>query len=131
MIKSTISLASSTLTRFGEEIVTRATPSLSSTLISVPVSAWSWLMTLPFGPITSPTLSEGISKVRILGAFSRTSSLGAARAVSITCNTFKRASFACCSALASTCAGMPSILVSSCRAVTYSLVPATLKSMSP
>ena len=35
------------------------------------------------------------------------------------------------SAAASTSAGMPSILVSSCRAVTNSAVPATLKSMSP
>ena len=42
-----------------------------------------------------------------------------------------RASRACSSAAASTSAGMPSILVSSCRAVTNSDVPATLKSMSP
>ena len=43
----------------------------------------------------------------------------------------RRASRACFSAAARTEAGMPSSLVSSCSAVTNSLVPATLKSMSP
>src|SRR3954469_10346052 len=42
-----------------------------------------------------------------------------------------RASLAWPSAAASTDDGMPSILVSSCSAVTNSAVPATLKSMSP
>ncbi|RAO05342.1 hypothetical protein GUI43_04953 [Micromonospora noduli] len=42
-----------------------------------------------------------------------------------------RASFACCSAAASTSDGMPLSLVSSWSAVTNSGVPATLKSMSP
>ncbi|CAB5013617.1 unannotated protein [freshwater metagenome] len=42
-----------------------------------------------------------------------------------------RASFAWSKAPASTEAGIPSSLVSSCRAVTKSFVPATLKSISP
>ena len=42
-----------------------------------------------------------------------------------------RASRAWVSAAASTSDGMPSSLVSNCSAVTNSLVPATLKSMSP
>src|SRR5262249_48323078 len=49
----------------------------------------------------------------------------------MTSRIFSRASRACCNAAASTSAGRPSIFVSSCSAVTYSDVPATLKSMSP
>ena len=43
----------------------------------------------------------------------------------------RRATLAWSSAAVSTSAGMPSIFVSSCRAVIASAVPATLKSMSP
>ncbi|COW19825.1 Uncharacterised protein [Mycobacterium tuberculosis] len=52
-------------------------------------------------------------------------------ASAITSKIVRRASLACSSAPASTCEGIPSSLVSSCSAVTKSLVPATLKSMSP
>ena len=36
--------------------------------MSAPVSGWMALMTLPFGPMTSPILSIGISKLMIFGA---------------------------------------------------------------
>ena len=103
----------------------------SSTFTSAPVSAWIVLMTLPLGPITSPILSSGISNLMILGAVGRTSSRGASMAPAMTSKILSRASRAWLSAPASTSAGSPSILVSSCKAVTKSAVPATLKSMSP
>jgi hypothetical protein len=37
-------------------------------VISAPVSSWIWLITFPFGPITSPILSTGIFIVMIRGA---------------------------------------------------------------
>ena len=40
----------------------------SSTLMSAPVSDWIVLMTLPLGPMTSPTLSIGMWIVVIFGA---------------------------------------------------------------
>ena len=58
-------------------------------------------------------------------------SSGASIASFITSRMCRRASLAWVSAAASTEAGMPSSLVSSWIAVTNSLVPATLKSMSP
>ena len=103
----------------------------SSTEMSAPVSAWMALMTLPFGPMTSPILSIGISKQTTFGAVSPTSARGSAMAFFMTSRIARRASLACCRAWARTSAGRPSILVSSCRAVTNSDVPATLKSMSP
>ncbi len=66
----------------------------------------------------------------IRGAWSDISS-GASMASAITSRIVIRASRAWVSAPASTSAGMPSSLVSSCSAVTNSRVPATLKSMSP
>ena len=103
----------------------------SSTEMSAPVSCWIWLMTLPLGPMTSPILSMGISKLTIFGAVSLTSVRGLEMVAFMTFRIAKRASLACCRAAANTSAGMPSILVSSCNAVTKSAVPATLKSMSP
>ena len=58
-------------------------------------------------------------------------SSGASIASFMTSRIARRASFACRSAPARTDAGIPSNFVSSCRAVTKSLVPATLKSISP
>ena len=43
----------------------------SSTAMSAPVSCWMVLMTLPLGPMTSPILSIGISKLMIFGAVAR------------------------------------------------------------
>ena len=88
-------------------------------------------MTLPFGPMTSPILSIGSSIDTILGALLATSGRGSEMAAFITARMRGRASFAWCRAFDKTSAGRPSIFVSSCRAVTASAVPATLKSMSP
>jgi hypothetical protein len=52
-------------------MVTMPTMPSSSTEMSAPVSAWMALMTLPFGPMTSPILSIGISKLMIFGAVAR------------------------------------------------------------
>ena len=49
---------------------------VADTDTSAPVSWVIVLMTLPFGPITSPILSIGISKLMIFGAVGRTSSRG-------------------------------------------------------
>ena len=49
-------------------------------------------MTLPLGPMTSPILSIGISKLTILGAVSPTSSRGPAMASSMTSRILRRAS---------------------------------------
>ncbi len=70
-------LASSTAPLSDEPIDTRPTMPSSSTLTSAPVSVVMALMTLPLGPITSPILSIGISKLTIFGAVSPTSSRGA------------------------------------------------------
>ena len=94
------------------------------------MSSWIWLITLPLGPMTSPILSTGILTVMIRGAY-RLISSGASMASAITSSSVIRASLAWVSAAASTEAGMPASLVSSCRAVMKSFVPATLKSMSP
>ena len=80
--------------------------------------------------MTSPILSTGIRTLMIRGAWTDISS-GASMASAITSRIARRASRAWVSAPARTSAGMPSSLVSSCSAVTNSLVPATLKSMSP
>ena len=64
--------ASSTARPSFAPIVTVPTTPSSSTAMSAPVSCWSVLMTLPFGPMTSPILSIGISSVTIFGATSAT-----------------------------------------------------------
>ena len=103
----------------------------SSTVMSAPVSACRVLMTLPLGPMTSPIRSTGIWNDTIFGAFSDTSGRGPLMAPAMTSRISRRASRAWLRAWASTSDGSPSILVSSCRAVMVSPVPATLKSMSP
>ena len=123
--------ASRTAPRSVDAITTIPTAPSSSTLMSAPVSDWMALITLPLGPMTSPILSTGISKEVIFGAVSRTSGRGSMMVSAITSRMSRRASRAWRSASASTDAGMPEILVSSCSAVMKSVVPATLKSMSP
>ena len=123
--------ASSTAPRSVEAMATMPTAPSSSTLMSAPVSDWMALITLPLGPITSPIFSTGISKEEIFGAVSRTSGLGSMMVSAITSRMSRRAECACRSASASTDAGMPEIFVSSWSAVMKSVVPATLKSMSP
>ena len=98
--------------------------------IWAPVSSVIELIILPLGPMTSPILSTGTLIVVIRGAYGLISS-GSSIASAMTSRIVIRASLACASAPASTLEGMPSSLVSSCNAVTKSLVPAHLKSMSP
>ena len=94
------------------------------------VSSWIWLIILPFGPMTSPILSTGTVVVMMRGAYGLISA-GPSMHSLMTSRMVVRASLACCRADARMSAGMPSSLVSSCRAVMNSEVPATLKSMSP
>ena len=63
--------------------------------MSAPVSDWIVLMTLPLGPITSPTLSIGMISVVIFGAVAATSVRGAAIAAFITSRISRRATLAC------------------------------------
>src|SRR5680860_1479921 len=72
----------------------------SLTETSAPVSWVMVLITFPLGPITSPILSIGISKLMIFGAVGRTSSRGAEIAPFITSRIFSRASRAYWSACA-------------------------------
>ena len=60
--------ASATALDSFEPMVTVPTTPSSLTDTSAPVSAVIVLMTLPFGPMTSPILSIGISKLMIFGA---------------------------------------------------------------
>ena len=92
----------------------------SSMLMSAPVIAMISLIFLPLGPITSPILSTGIWIVMIRGAKVLTSPRGSGIVASITSRICIRASLACCSALASTSAGMPWTFMSSWIAVTNS-----------
>ena len=88
------------------------------------------MIVLPLGPMSSPILSTGICTLITRGAVGAISS-GPSIAAFSTPRIVMRASWACCSAAVSTDDGMPSSFVSSWIAVTNSLVPATLKSMSP
>ena len=99
-------------------------------VICAPVSSWIELIIAPLGPMTAPILSTGILTTVTRGANGLISS-GPSMASAMTSRMCRRASRACVSAAPSTSDGMPSSLVSSWSAVTNSLVPATLKSMSP
>ena len=88
-------------------------------------------MFLPPGPIIAPINSLGIVLVTILGAWAFTSPFGVA-IVSVSfskiCN---RPSLACFSAFTKISYDKPLILISIWQAVIPSLVPVTLKSISP
>ena len=124
--------ASATAPLSDEPIDTVPTVPSSSTLMSAPVSAWMALMTLPLGPMTSPILSIGISKLTIFGAVAPDLGAGLGDGAVHDLEDLRGGPHGPArSAAARTSAGRPSILVSSWRAVTNSAVPATLKSMSP
>ena len=106
-------------------------PSVSSISMETPVSSSSSLTILPFGPITSPILSLGISMASIRGVHSLSSERGSEITLFISSRMKRRTSRAWDSAWLSTSVGSPAILVSNWRAVIISAVPATLKSMSP
>ena len=103
----------------------------SSTSIFAPVSSTSARMTLPPGPMTSRILSGLILILIMRGACGEIASRAAGSVCPITSRMNKRPFFACSSASAMICAFTPAILMSICRAVMPSRVPATLKSMSP
>ena len=93
--------ASSTAAPSFEPMLTVPTTPSSLTDTSAPVSWVIVLMTLPLGPITSPILSIGISKLMIFGAVSLDVVAGRRRSsASITSRIFMRASRAWSSACA-------------------------------
>src|SRR5699024_873219 len=114
----------------GPSVAPMYTVPSSSMVMSAPVSSWILLIIWPLGPMTAPILSTGTVTARTRGACGLISS-GVSIASPSTPRIARRASWACDSAPVSTEAGRPSSLVSSWIAVTNSLVPATLKSMSP
>src|SRR5215211_7915796 len=81
--------------------------------------------------MSSPILDTGICSTWTRGASRLSCSRGRSMAAWMTSRTTMRASRAWVRAPIRTSEGMPVSLVSSCRAVTNSRVPATLKSMSP
>ena len=111
-----------------EKILT--VPSSSMSMV-VPVSSVMARMVAPPLPITSRILSGWILMVVMRGAYSDISARGAASTPFIFSRICIRPAFACSSATCMISLVMPSILMSICKAVTPSVVPATLKSMSP
>ena len=88
-------------------------------------------MVSPPLPMSRPILSVSIWTVRIRGACSESSARGSAMTSAILPRMNVRASSACASASRRMSNVTPVILMSICRAVMPSDVPATLKSMSP
>ena len=99
--------------------------------MSAPVTAMISLIRLPLGPMTSPILSTGIWIMTTRGAFDDSASRGPGSVLAIVSRMNSRASLACFRAPARTSWGKPVTFMSSWMAVTKSVVPATLKSMSP
>ncbi len=88
-------------------------------------------ITFPPAPITSRILSCGIVSVSILGAYSPISSRDASIAWDISFRICSRPDFACTKATCIISSVIPVILISICKDVIPSMVPATLKSISP
>ena len=103
----------------------------SSMLILAPVFSTISRITLPPVPITSRILSVGIFIVSMRGANSPSSARAPVIALLISPRMCRRPSRAWASATRMISSVMPAILMSICSEVTPSLVPATLKSMSP
>ena len=97
----------------------------------VPVSSVICRMTAPPLPMTSRIFSGSIFMVMIEGAHSDIFSRGVESTFSISPRMCRRPAFACSRAIFMISGVMPSTLMSICSVVTPSLVPATLKSMSP
>ena len=89
------------------------------------------LMFLPPGPMMRPIFSVGTFREMTLGAKSEMSLRGCEMVWFMIPRMCSRPSRACPSAFWRISALTPSILMSICRAVMPSSVPATLKSMSP
>ena len=94
---------------------------------------WSWIerIILPPGPMTAPIFSGSILMRIMRGAYWLSSGLASVIASAILPRMCIRAALACSRACAMTGKVIPVDFKSICRAVMPSLVPATLKSMSP
>ena len=106
------------------------TPSSSMSTLA-PVSATISRITLPPVPMTSRIFALSICIVSIRGAWAESSSRVWSSALAISPRMWARPSFAWASAAFMISSVMPAILMSICSEVMPSLVPATLKSMSP
>ena len=106
------------------------TPSFS-TSTDAPVVSTMLRIVLPPGPMSAPILSTGMLTRVMRGALGFSSVLGSASVPSMWLRMKARPSFAWASACRNISCVMPETLMSICRAVMPSLVPATLKSMSP
>ena len=104
---------------------------VSSISITAPVSSVNDLIVAPPFPITSLTLSDLTCIVTNLGAFSETSFLEDWITLFISPKIWILPSLAWASAIFIISSVIPLIFISIWRAVTPSLVPATLKSISP
>ena len=106
---------------------------IPSSLISTtaPLSSTISLITFPPAPITSLILSVGTFIVSILGALELTVSLALSRALAISPRIWILPFFACDKAVSIISLVIPVILISICKEVIPSFVPATLKSISP
>ena len=82
-------------------------------------------------PITSLILAGSIVNVRVLGAYLLTSLLGSLICLVIVLSISILAFLACAKASSNISLVIPFILISICNAQIPSLVPATLKSISP
>ena len=88
-------------------------------------------MVAPPRPMTSRILFTGIENCTTLGALDEISARGASSFAFIASRMCRRPLRACSKAAVKISSVMPLILISICSAVIPSLVPATLKSMSP
>ena len=104
---------------------------VSSMSILAPVCSTMPRITLPPGPMRSRILSTGICRVWMRGANFEVLVRGAGSASYILSRMNIRPRRACSSASRMICPVIPGILMSICRAVMPSRVPATLKSISP
>ena len=109
---------------------TLMTPSSSMSTLA-PVVATISRITLPPVPITSRIFDLSIVKVSMRGACADSSERVSPSAFAISLRMCARPSWACFRATFMISSVMPEILMSICSAVMPSLVPATLKSMSP
>ena len=108
----------------------RTKPSSSMSILQSNSSSRPRIVSPPL-PMMRPIWSESIFTVTTCGAYGESSVRGSEMAFAMLSRIDSRASRACASACRSRSAETPVILMSICRAVMPSFVPATLKSMSP
>jgi len=104
---------------------------ISVTAVTLELSHIILVIISPPLPITSLIFSGLIKKISVLGAYLLTSLRGSAICFVITSKISNLAFLACANASFKIFSVIPLILISICKAVIPSLVPATLKSISP